>query len=181
MVKHGKQKPAEEKPAREAVKGPEIKRMKAKGSIIRVVETNLDGGIEVGSAIRKIRGVGDMFSNAVSIISGFGNKKLQELSSEELKHLEDIIKDPGKFGIPIWMHNRRFDPSSGTFRHISASTLELTTKTDINEMKKLKNYKGVRHGLGLPLRGQRTRGSFRKGKTVGVSKKKQAPAKKTKK
>jgi hypothetical protein len=36
-------------------------------------------------------------------------------------------------------------------------------------------YKGIRHELGLPCRGQRTRSSFRTGGIVGVVKKKQAP------
>ena len=38
-------------------------------------------------------------------------------------------------------------------------------------MKKIKSYKGMRHAYGLPVRGQRTRGNFRKGVTVGVMKK----------
>ncbi|HDD46536.1 MAG TPA: 30S ribosomal protein S13, partial [Candidatus Aenigmarchaeota archaeon] len=46
-----------------------------------------------------------------------------------------------------------------------------TTKLDINFMKKIKTYKGIRHALGLPVRGQRTRSSFRKGRTIGVKRK----------
>ena len=36
--------------------------------------------------------------------------------------------------------------------------------------KKIKGYKGIRHMLGQPVRGQRTRGNFRKnkGKVMGV-------------
>ena len=45
-------------------------------------------------------------------------------------------------------------------------------------MKKLKTYKGIRHQAKLPLRGQRTKGSFRKGTIVGVKRK--ASAKKGK-
>jgi small subunit ribosomal protein S13 len=43
---------------------------------------------------------------------------------------------------------------------------------DINELKRIKCYRGIRHAAKLPVRGQRTRGSFRTGKTVGVSRKK---------
>jgi small subunit ribosomal protein S13 len=76
------------------------------------------------------------------------------------------------------MLNRKRDPVTGEDKHLAVSELELTHKMDIDLMRKLKSYKGVRHSIGLPVRGQRTRGSFRKGKTVGVSKKKAAPAKK---
>jgi hypothetical protein len=36
----------------------------------------------------------------------------------------------------------------------------------------MRAYKGVRHELGQPVRGQRTRSSFRTQKTVGVARKK---------
>ena len=51
--------------------------------------------------------------------------------------------------------------------------LEMAKRKDISMMKKLGSYKGMRHRAGLPVRGQRTRSSFRHGKgAVGVSKKK---------
>ena len=37
-------------------------------------------------------------------------------------------------------------------------------------MKKIKSYRGVRHSQRQPVRGQRTRSHFRKGKSMGVSK-----------
>ena len=49
--------------------------------------------------------------------------------------------------------------------------LETAKKFDIQRMVDLKTYKGIRHMLGLPVRGQRTRSSFRKGRVVGVVRK----------
>jgi len=144
--------------------------------IIRIAETNLDGAKKVSDAIRRIRGVSFMMSNAISKLSGFGEKRLGELSDEERNKLEDMIMNPQKHGVPVWMYNRRRDPTTGENKHLAVSELEFTQKMDIGLMRKLKTYKGVRHSLGLPVRGQRTRGSFRKGKTVGVSKRKQQPA-----
>ncbi len=169
-----------------AAKAPPAKPQQAKGSrvakprmgnIIRVAETNLDGSKPVRLAIQRIRGVGNMFGNAVSIVSRFGDRKLESLSQEELKKLVEIIQNPEKFAIHSWMFNRRKDPIKGMDRHLGASTLEFAMKMDINEMKKLKTYKGIRHSYGLPVRGQRTRGSFRKGKAVGVKRQKQKPTK----
>ena len=140
--------------------------------IVRLAETNLDGTKNVEVSIRKVRGVSVMLSNIIAKKSGFRERKLGSLSDSELSALEEIIMQPEKSDIPAWMYNRRRDPETGENRHIVASTLELTTKRDINEMKKLKSYRGVRHIQHLPVRGQRTRGSFRKGKTMGVSRKK---------
>lgn len=153
---------AEDKPARAAKQ------------IVRLAETNLDGGKPVRAAIRGIKGVSFMMGRAVSHVSGLGDRKLSDLSDGELRNLEDIIVNPGKHGIPTWLCNRRSDPSTGKDSHLSVSTLDFTHKMDIDQMKKAKSYKGIRHIHHLPVRGQRTRGSFRKGKTVGVSKKKAA-------
>jgi len=149
------------------------KKVEKKEAIMRLAETNLDGNRTVGIAIRRVRGVGTMMSNAIVEASGFKGRKLGELSDQELKSLEDIIANPGKHGIPSWMFNRRKDPKTAEDKHMSVSALEFQRKLDINELKKIKCYKGIRHSLGLTVRGQRTRGSFRKsGKTIGVSKKK---------
>lgn len=47
-------------------------------------------------------------------------------------------------------------------------------KEDIEREKRIKSWRGVRHALGLKVRGQRTRTTGRLGVTVGVRKKKQA-------
>ncbi|MHA1722752.1 MAG: 30S ribosomal protein S13, partial [Candidatus Baldrarchaeia archaeon] len=52
------------------------------------------------------------------------------------------------------------------------SDLVLTIKSDIDRMKKIKSWKGIRHALGLKVRGQRTRTTGRGGRTIGVTKKK---------
>ncbi len=141
--------------------------------IIRLVETNLDGNKDIESAIRSIPGISFMFARAVVKYGGFGKKKLGNLSEEEIRKLESVITNPQRYNIPSWLYNRRKEPLSGEDKHLSASSLEFAQKMDINEMKKLKTYKGVRHSLGLPVRGQRTRSSFRHGRSVGVSRKKQ--------
>jgi len=138
--------------------------------IIRFAETNIDGRQTVRVALRRVRGVSFMFSNAVANICDFSDKRIGDLSEQELKALEDMITNPGKFNIPEWLYNRRNEPASGLDKHLIASTLEFAKRMDINEMKRLKLYKGIRHGLGLPVRGQRTRSTFRKGKVVGVRK-----------
>ncbi len=162
-----------EKKAQEK-KNPEnkgIEKKKRVVNIIRLGETDLDGSKNVLNAIRNIRGVSFTYANAVVKKFGKRDKKIADLSEEELKSLEDIIVNPLKNGIPEWMVNRRKDPETGKSLHITTSRLELTQKMDINREKKMKSYRGVRHIFNLPVRGQRTRGSFRKGSVVGVKRK----------
>jgi small subunit ribosomal protein S13 len=144
--------------------------------IIRIAETNIDGTKPVNVAIRRIRGVSFMLSNAIAKSLKLEGKKLGELSEEEQKKLENVITNLDKLNLPAWMLNRRKDLETGSSSHIVASKLQFTQKMDINLMRKLKTYKGVRHAGGLPVRGQRTRSSFRRGAIVGV-KRKQLPAK----
>ena len=51
------------------------------------------------------------------------------------------------------------------------SNLKLRREFDIRLMKKIKSYKGMRHAIAQPVRGQRTKSHFRTGSTVGVMKK----------
>ncbi len=162
---------------------PDVKKPQKRTHVIRVGETNLDGSKPVITAIRTIKGVSFSYASAVSKAFGKGGTKVSELSEEEIKKLEDIITNPGNHGIPGWMYNRRRDPDSGNDAHLTTSQLQFKQRMDVNKQKKIKSYRGVRHMFGLPVRGQRTRGAFRKGKLVGVSKdraKRQAASKEKK-
>ena len=75
-----------------------------------------------------------------------------------------------KFGIPMWMFNRRKDRETGEDVHLLTNELVFSRENDIKRMRRIKNYTGARHSLGLPVRGQRTKSNFRpnKGKVTGV-------------
>ena len=69
--------------------------------------------------------------------------------------------------MPKQLLNRRHDFTSGEDKHLTGSDLELSKEIDIKRLKKIKNYKGLRHGSKLPLRGQRTKSNFRKNRRKG--------------
>lgn len=73
---------------------------------------------------------------------------------------------------PAWFLNRGKDPETGREMHLIGSELVLAARRDVDLMKKLKSWKGVRHSLGLKVRGQRTVTTGRFGATAGVTKKK---------
>ncbi len=137
--------------------------------IVRILTTDIDGSLNVQRALRRIKGVSFMFSRSVCTATGIDPKrKIGQLTDGELKTLEGFIKKPQ---LPGWMLNRRKDPETGLDMHTTMADLDFKKREDINVLRRIRAYKGIRHELGQPVRGQRTRSSFRTSKTVGVSRK----------
>ena len=137
--------------------------------IVRVLTTDIDGSLNVERALRRVKGVSFMFSRSVCTATGIdGKRKIGALSETEVKMLEGFIKKPA---LPAWMLNRRKDNESGDNIHLTMADLDFRKREDINTLRRIRAYKGIRHELGQPVRGQRTRSSFRTQKTVGVSRK----------
>lgn len=67
---------------------------------------------------------------------------------------------------------------SGRSYNLISNELDLQLQDDINMMRKVRSYKGVRHETGHKVRGQRTRSNGRKGLAIGVIKKKETPQQK---
>lgn len=141
--------------------------------IVRVVNTDLDGSKPILHSIRKIKGIGAMYANMVCTLAKVDKtKKTGTLTESDVAKLDDVIKNPAKYHVPTWMMNRRKDYESGEDMHLITSNLDFHSGNDVKMMRKIKSYKGVRHSLGQPTRGQRTKSNFRrnKGKVMGVTK-----------
>ena len=169
-----KQKPIEKvKP--EHVHKPRPEEKKYEEKLIRILSKDIEGGLNVYVGLTKIKGISWGLSNAICKLLNLDKKrKIGSLSKEEIDKINDFLKDPK---MPVYLLNRRADYETGANKHIIGSTLELQKEMDIGRLKKIKSYRGLRHAVGLPLRGQRTRSHFRrnKRKSVGI-KKKGAPA-----
>lgn len=141
--------------------------------IVRISGTDVKGKKSIAEGIKKIKGIGSTMGKAISRVSNLEiSRQIGSLSDDEIENLEDIIQNPDEYGIPSHLFNRRKDKETGEDKHILAGDLEMAQEFDIRRMKKINSYKGVRHKRGLPVRGQRTRSSFRSGEKVGVSRKK---------
>ena len=139
--------------------------------LVRIANTDLDGTKPLYHALTKIKGISYMYSNFITTAAKIDrHTKTGLLNDAEMKKLEEVIKSPLDFNPPSWMLNRRNDLETGKSMHLVGSELDFVKDNDIKTMKKIKTYKGVRHILGLPVRGQRTRSNFRKnkGKVMGV-------------
>lgn len=146
--------------------------------LIRMIGTSIDGQKLVEYGLAQIRGVGIRLSQAIVRIAKIDpHRRMGELTEDECDKLEKMIKEPTSYGIPSWMSNRQKDIRTGTDRHITGTDLDLVLKVDVDRMKRTRSWKGMRHQLGLKVRGQRTRCTGRKGLTVGYYRKKKKSTK----
>jgi small subunit ribosomal protein S13 len=152
--------------------GPEVRKM------VRIIATDVIGTLPTKDALRKIRGVGFMLSNAICTSTGIdGKKMIGALNENELKTLQSFIRDQAKSPtIPKWMVNRRKSPDTGADAHIVGDSLTFQQREDIHFMKRIRCRRGIRHELGLPVRGQHTKSTGRHGRGVGVIRKVAAAA-----
>jgi small subunit ribosomal protein S13 len=74
------------------------------------------------------------------------------------------------------MLNHRKEYETGKNIHLIGTEIDTRLRDEINIMKKIRSYRGIRHERGLPVRGQRTRANNRTGLALGVSKKREPAA-----
>ncbi|KAJ8902230.1 hypothetical protein NDN08_006638 [Rhodosorus marinus] len=141
--------------------------------ILRVMNTNIDGRHKIMFALTAIKGVGRRYSNLVLKKADVDlNKRAGELSNEEIDRIVQIMQNPSQYKIPNWFLNRQKDFKEGTYSQLISNQLDFKLREDLDRMRKIKCHRGLRHYWGLRVRGQRTKTTGRRGRTVGVSKKK---------
>jgi small subunit ribosomal protein S18e len=95
-----------------------------------------------------------------------------EITSEELERIVTIIQNPTQYKIPEWFLNRQRDIVDGKNTQVLANGMESKLREDLERLKKIRAHRGLRHYWGLRVRGQHSKTTGRRGRTVGVSKKK---------
>ena len=141
--------------------------------IVRIANTDIDGNKNVVHGLTTIKGVGMKISNFISDKSGIDkNMKIGDLSDSQIEKIRKSI-DEIEDNAPVWMLNHRKDYETGEDIHIIGSDIDMRLRDEVNIMKKVRSYRGIRHERGLRVRGQRTRANNRKGLALGVSKKRE--------
>lgn len=139
--------------------------------IVRIAGKDLDGMKKVAIALADVKGVNYNLANAIVNALKIDNRmKLGALSDRQISEIQDCLKDPTKIGIPTFILNHRKDPETGIDTHYIGSDLDFVLKAEIDREKTLASWRGIRHSLGLKVRGQHTRTTGRKGRAVGVKK-----------
>jgi small subunit ribosomal protein S13 len=140
--------------------------------IVRIMGTDIDGTKYILNGLTNIKGIGKSLANAIVRTGGIkSDARVGYLTESDVDKLEKVIGELGGSGVPAFILNRQKDLDSGRDMHLVGPDLELKIKNDIDFMRELKTWKGVRHSFGLKVRGQRTKSTGRKGRAVGVKKK----------
>lgn len=137
-----------------------------------LLNTNVDGRIKIMYALTTIRGVGRRYANLVCKKADVDLKKRAgELTQEELERIVTILQNPTQYKIPAWFLNRQKDIVDGKDYHVLANNLESKLRDDLERLKKIRAHRGIRHFWGLRVRGQHTKTTGRRGKSVVAGKK----------
>ncbi len=140
--------------------------------IVRIANKDLDGTKTVELGLSNIEGIGlrlaRMIRKRFKIPS---NKRIGELSEPQIEELKNFIESKSFEGIPEWALNHRKEITTGQNLNLVTNDLKLQIQDDINLLKKIKSYRGVRHETHHKVRGQRTKSNGRKGLSIGVMRK----------
>ncbi len=145
-------------------------------NIVRIAGRDINGKYTIEGALRQIKGISHNMASAMAMLAEkqYGitrSTTIGSLEEKKLDELETVIKEPGKFGVPNYMLNRRKDSDTGVDVHFVGTDLLVKTRQDIDSTIKLQSWIGFRRQYGQKVRGQRTRSTGRTGETVGVTKK----------
>jgi small subunit ribosomal protein S13 len=139
--------------------------------IVRLAGADLDGTRATALAVTGVRGVGPRIAEVACHLAGVSpSEMIGNLPETAVDGLEQLLGDlPSR--LPPWMVNHRYDPATGETHHFFGGDLETARRDDVNRMKMIRSYRGVRHERGQKVRGQRTRSNGRTGMAAGVIKK----------
>jgi small subunit ribosomal protein S13 len=139
--------------------------------IVRLANTDLDGKRQVVFALTGIKGIGVRVAESlVNALNLPPTELIGNLSENDIENIDKMLQNFSKTA-PGWLLNRERDPETGKNYHIFGVDLDVRQRDDINVMKMIRCYRGVRHEQGQKVRGQRTKSTGRTGLTVGVIRK----------
>ncbi len=140
--------------------------------ILRIAGSDVAGTLKAVYALTKIKGISISLANAILRKADINpDVRVGFLTESDVSRIEEVIDDPAKYNLPVWLFNRRKDADTGKDMHLTSADLVLKTKTDIEQAKDIRSWRGYRHAYSLKVRGQHTKTTGRAGKALGVKKK----------
>ncbi|MES3162236.1 MAG: 30S ribosomal protein S13 [Halorubrum sp.] len=136
---------------------------------VRIGGADLDGTKTVERSLSELNGIGMRMARLVAEEAGVDRTAtFGLLEEEEIETVVDITENLEDY-VPSWMTNRQNDFFSGETTHLVGTDVSEKRRHDINRMKQIESYKGVRHKRGQKVRGQRTKSTGRTEGTIGVN------------
>jgi len=146
----------------------EGKEEKYEDKLVRILSKDIEGRNTIYHGLTKVKGISWSMANAIcKALKLDKRRKIGSLTNEEIKKISEFMAKPS---LPGYLFNRKRDFETGENKHLLGTSLELQHEFDIKRLRKIRSYRGYRHAMGLPVRGQRTKSHFRKnrGRSVGI-------------
>ncbi|MFC4549250.1 MULTISPECIES: 30S ribosomal protein S13 [Halorussus] len=136
---------------------------------VRIGQTDLDGTKSVERSLSEMNGIGRRAARLIAEKAGVDRTATFGRLDDDV--IDDVVEAVENFAeeVPDWLANHRNDYFTGETTHETGNDLQMTRRQDINRMKMINSYKGVRHKRGQKVRGQRTRSTGRTEGTIGVN------------
>ncbi len=146
-------------------------------NIVRIAGFDLDGTKPIWYALTGIKGVGMNLARMLAkvIADKYNlsiNDPLGKLPEEADAFIEDVVRNPVKYGIPRWAVNDQKDWWTGEDKHLVGTDLETHLMAVKKRLLEIRSWRGLRLARGLKVRGQRTKSHPRKNKISVVGRKK---------
>ena len=136
---------------------------------VRIGQTDLDGTKSVERSLTDLNGIGRRTARIISEKADIDRTAtFGALDDDAIERVVDLVEG-FETEVPGWMTNHRNDFFDGETTHKTGNDLEITRRQDINRMKMIDSYKGMRHKRGQKVRGQRTQSTGRTEGTIGVN------------
>lgn len=140
--------------------------------IVRIANSDIDGQKRTVIGLQSIKGVGKRVAEIVVKKAKIDPAiKIGSLDDQKVAELEELITTYVEY-VPNWVINRQADYETGADMHLIGNDLDIIQSDDVNRMRMIRCYRGIRHETHHKVRGQRTRSNGRRGLTMGVSKRK---------
>jgi small subunit ribosomal protein S13 len=136
---------------------------------VRIGQSDLDGTQSVERALTDLNGIGRRAARIIAEEAGVDRTAtFGALDDDTIEDVVDLVEGFAD-ETPEWLTNHRNEFFSGETTHRIGNDLEITRRQDINRMKMIDSYKGIRHKRGQKVRGQRTKSTGRTEGTIGVN------------
>ncbi|MFQ3319511.1 MAG: small subunit ribosomal protein S13 [Natronomonas sp.] len=136
---------------------------------VRIGQTDLDGTKSIERALTDMNGVGRRVARIIAEKAEIDRRSvLGKLDEDEIDRIVELVEGYAD-EVPSWLTNHQDDFYTGETTHEIGNELNMTRRQDINRMKKIDSYRGVRHKRGQKVRGQRTKSTGRTEGTIGVN------------
>ncbi len=136
---------------------------------VRIGQTDLDGTKSVERSLSEMNGIGRRTARIIAEEAGVDRTStFGRLEDDQIDEVVELVENYAD-EVPEWLTNRQRDFYTGETTHEIGNDLQLTRQHDINRMKMIDSYKGVRHKRGQKVRGQRTKSTGRTEGTIGVN------------